>query len=208
MIITDEKEQLHYINKILKEKRKHIYQIRSDGMLRYDGSYVTGKFLAYIDGKWYGARDSRQGTSEGALDQIEKAKFLFAITETRYLLRQNNGTSEYTSPSKPLSEDTVMFFVAAQKDILCLYIIDGNKNKLPLMLGVSIEHDSERIFVQSVIAMTRQYDPDAAKEMEDFWYTQGESPSNGDKITKCRWDPDIDPKDLYDDYPPMEELVF
>lgn len=43
MIITEEKEQLHYLKKIIKEKRRHIYQIRSDGLLEYDGAYISKK---------------------------------------------------------------------------------------------------------------------------------------------------------------------
>ena len=72
MIITEEKEQLHYINKLMKEKHRHIYRMRHDGLLEYDGDCTPHRFLAYIDGKWYGSQAGRQGASEGVLEEIKK----------------------------------------------------------------------------------------------------------------------------------------
>ena len=86
-----------------------------------------------------------------------------------------------------------MFFVVVQNRYLCLYIIDGSKNKLPLMLGAPREPDREKIFIQTVIAMTRQYDPEAAKDLEP-----------DEKAIVCRWDPGVDIQDFYNDYPPDE----
>lgn len=204
MTITEEKAQLHYLNKIIKEKHKHIYRIRPDGMMEYDGNHLITRFLAYINGKWYGSQEWKQGASEGALEEIEKRKFLFGITESRYWQMREDKKVEYASPSKPLSEEAAMVFVAVQNENLCLYIIDGIKNKLPLMLGVPREPDSEKIFVQTVIAMTRQYDPDAAKEMEAFWFSP--KSINPDEHTRlCRWDPGIDSQLFYNDCPPDEE---
>ena len=206
MIITEEKEQLHYINKLMKEKHRHIYRMRHDGLLEYDGDCMTQRFLAYIDGKWYGSKAGRQGASEGVLEEIKKRKFLFAITESRYWQIREDRKVEYASPSKPLSEDAVMFFMAVQKGILCLYIIDGSKNKAPLMLGVPKEEDTEKIFAQSIIAMTRQYDPDAAKEMEDFWFAKEELDLSSGHVTVCNWDIGVDPNAIRDyDCPPWEE---
>lgn len=205
MIITKDKEQLHYLKKIIKEKYRHIYRVRSDGMMEYDGNQFITRFLVYINGKWYGSQEWQQGASEGALEEIEKRKFLFGITEFRYWQMREDKKVEYASPSKPLSEETVMFFVAVQNENLCLYIIDGSKNKLPLMLGVPREPDSEKIFVQTVIAMTRQYDPDAAKEMEEFWFAEPKDLEPDEKTIVCRWDPGIDAQFFYNDYPSDEE---
>ena len=41
MIITKDKEQLHYLKKIIKEKYRYIYRVRSDGMMEYDGMRAT-----------------------------------------------------------------------------------------------------------------------------------------------------------------------
>jgi hypothetical protein len=194
MIITEEKEQLHYINKLMKEKHRHIYRMRPDGLLEYDGDCMTQRFLAYIDGKWYGSQEWQQGASEGALEEIEKRKFLFGITESRYWQMREDKKVEYAFHSKPLSEETVMVFVAVQNENICLHIIDGSKNKLPLMLGVPREPDSEKIFVQTVIAMTRQYDPDAAKEMEEFWFKKQDLRSNRENADAAYWDPVLDPQ--------------
>lgn len=106
---------------------------------------------------------------------INKSKFLFVITETRFWLRQENGNVQYSSPSKPLSEDAVMFCMAVQKGRLCVYIVDGSKYEAPLMLGEPTEYDSEQILALSIMALVKQHDPDVAKQMEDFWFTQGES---------------------------------
>ncbi len=194
MIITKDKEQLHYLKKIIKEKYRHIYRVRSDGMMEYDGNHLITRHLAYINGKWYGSQEWQQGASEGALEEIEKRKFLFGITEFRYWQMREDKKVEYASPSKPLSEEAVMFFVAVQNENLCLYIIDGSKNKIPLMLGVPREPDSEKIFIQTVIAMTRQYDPEAAKEMEEFWLKKEDLKSNRENADAAYWDPVLDPQ--------------
>ena len=98
-----------------------------------------------------------------------------------------------------------MFFMAVQKGILCLYIIDGSKNKAPLMLGVPKEPDSEKIFAQSIIAMTRQYDPEPSKEMEDFWFAKEKLDLSGGHVTVCNWDIGVDPNAIHDDDCPSWE---
>ena len=37
------------------------------------------------------------------------------------------------------------------------------------------EYDSEEILIRSIIALTAQHNPEAAKQMEDFWYFEEES---------------------------------
>lgn len=68
------------------------------------------------------------------------------------------------------------------------------KNKLPLMMGVPREPDSEKIFVQTVIAMIWQHDPDAAKEMEEFWFKKQDLKSNRENADAAYWDPVLDPQ--------------
>lgn len=205
MIITEDQDKLHYIKKLMKEKYRHTYRMCSDGDLEYDGNCRTNKLLMYIDRAWYGSWELNQGASKGAMDKINKRKFLFAITENRYWQMRSDKRVEYASPAKPLSEDAVMFFMAVQKGTLCIYIIDGSKYKAPLMLGVSREPDTERIFAQSIIAMTQQYDPEAAKEMEEFWFAPPEPIAVDMPGHLCRWDPGIDPKEFNDDYPPCDD---
>ena len=190
MIITDNGKKLHYIKKIMNEQLHQVYRVRSDGTLEYDHQSLTGKYLAYIDGRWYGAHNGRHGSSEGSMEEIQNAKFLFAITQDRLWLSKNDGTVEYSSPSKKLSDSTISFLLAKQSNKVCMFIIDGNQFEAPLMTAVCPEHDNEEILIHSVIALTRQYDADAADEMYNFWYTEQEnsvlSESLMDSVPVCR----------------------
>ena len=120
MIITDNGKKLHYIKKIMNEQLHQVYRVRSDGTLEYDHQSLTGKYLAYIDGRWYGAHNGRHGSSEGSMEEIQNAKFLFAITQDRLWLARNDGTVEYSSPSKKLSDSTISFLLAKQSNKVCI----------------------------------------------------------------------------------------
>lgn len=170
MVITNKNEQLHYLNKILKEKHQRIYRMRPDGLLEYDGNGVTETFLAFINGKWYGSRAGRKDSSDKELEQNNKKKFLFAITEYRYFSMLENKTVEYASPAKHLSQNTAALLMAIHHNTLCIYIIDGSKYPQPLMIGVPAEYDSKEIFALSIISLVRQYDPEAATQMNEFWF--------------------------------------
>lgn len=170
MIITNHEKQKQYLDKTLSAKQSLVYRIRADGLLEYDWKYASDYFLAYIDGKWYGAHRGITSASEGALEEIQKFKFLFSVTEDRYWQKLDSGDVEYASPSKPLSEDIVSFLVVKQKKKLCVFYIDGSKYRAPLFFGVHSEYSSDEICIRSVIALTAQHDPEAAKQMEDFWY--------------------------------------
>lgn len=172
MIITEKNEQAHFWNKILKETNRHIYRMRPDGLLEYDGTCISENFLAYVDGKWYGSRFGKTGTSDIELAESNHNKFLFAITEYRYFSMLEDNTVEYASGAKPLSEDAVAFLMAIHKTNLCVYMIDGSKYTQPLMLAVPAEYQNFELFALSIIALIRQYNADAAKEIEEFWFKQ------------------------------------
>lgn len=172
MIITEKNEQAHFWNKILKETNRHIYRMRPDGLLEYDGTCISENFLAYVDGNWYGSRFGKIGTSDIELAESNHNKFLFAITEYRYFSMLEDNTMEYASGAKPLSEDAVAFLMSIHKTNLCVYMIDGSKYTQPLMLAVPAEYQNFELFALSIIALVRQYNTEAAKQMEEFWFKQ------------------------------------
>ena len=169
MIISDKKEQVHYLDKICNEKSHYLLRINSNGMLEINHQFTADLCLGYLNGIWYGYRDMMAAASDGFLQGINTGKFLFAISEKRFLARREDGTTEFASSSKPLSSDALGFFTFAHDNKLCLYVIDGSKYKEPLAMATLKKEDNLEIFALSVIAMVRQVDPDAASKMEGFW---------------------------------------
>lgn len=188
MIITEKNEQAHFWNKILKETNRHIYRMRPDGLLEYDGTCISENFLAYADGKWYGSRFGKTGTSDIALAESNHNKFLFAITEYRYFSMLEDNTVEYASGATPLSEDAVAFLMSIHKTNLCVYMIDGSKYTQPLMLAVPAEYQNFELFALSIIALVRQYNAEAAKQMEEFWFKPKDMEDNAELFTAIKED--------------------
>lgn len=166
MIFNKKRDMQYYMEKVIKQNHFG-FKVNNRGILFANGVNEIRTFLAYKEGHWYGSCGDIAGTTDNL---SEKGKHLFLISENKFWMMRNDGSVEYSSATKKLSEDAVVFLFAVQKQGLCLYVIDGHKNKAPMMTLMESDPQSICLAVTIITALVRQYDPKRADEMEEFWF--------------------------------------
>lgn len=166
MIFNKKCDMQYYMEKVIKQNHFG-FKVNNRGILFANGVNEIRTFLAYKEGQWYGSCGDIAGTTDNL---SEKGKHLFLISENKFWMMRNDGSVEYSSATKKLSEDAVVFLFAVQKQGLCLYVIDGHKNEAPMMTLMDSDPQSICLAVTIITALVRQYDPKRAAEMEEFWY--------------------------------------
>ena len=177
MNITQKSDMRHYLHKIIKEDC-HSFRVEKDGSLIINGKEKTRKYLAYINGQWYGGKGEacaipntmRNKTGENLYEFSEQGKHLFIISEKRFWMMLNDGSAEYASPTKSLEYETVAFLMAEHGPGLCLYVIDGSKHSSALAAKIDLCAHGLDLAATIVIALTREYDEEIADQMDDFWF--------------------------------------
>lgn len=175
MIIKEPQDWKHYLEKISKQNN-HAFSVSKRGTLIVNGRIESYNFLAYHNGRWYGAK----GNARGASEKIEKEKYLFAISEKNFWMMRADGNVEYYSSAKPLSEDAVTFLFAEHSPGICLYAVDGSRQESPMVTSIDPAPYSSDMAAMIVIALVRQHDPESADQMEEFWFQNSETDNNND----------------------------
>ena len=181
MIIKDPNDAKAYLKKISKQSN-HAFVVSRKGTLLVNGQLESLNFLAYQAGCWYGAK----GHIRGASEKIEKEKYLFIISEKDFWMMHSNGTVEYSSSLKPLSENAVAFLFAEHTPGICLYAVDGSRQSVAMATRIDSAPYSADFAAMIVIAMVRQHDPECADQMEAFWFR--ESTDDSDNSTAFSYD--------------------
>lgn len=183
MIIKEAKEGKYYLDKIARQN-SHAFAVTQKGTVVINGKQESCNFLAYQNGQWYGAK----GTARGASEKInENGKSLFIISEKSFWMIRDDGTVEYSSPMKPLSEDAVAFLFAEHNPGICLYAVDGSKQSASMATGIDYAPNSSDFAAMIVIALVRQYDPESADQMETFWFQKEENEAESDEDKDLPW---------------------
>ena len=168
MIFNKKCDMQYYMEKVIKQNHFG-FKVNNRGILFANGVNEICTFLAYKEGHWYGSRGDIAGTTDNL---SEKGKHLFLISENKFWMMRNDGSVEYSSATKKLSEDAVVFLFAVHKHGLCLYVIDGHKNKAPMITLMEPDTQSIRLAAVILIALVRQYDSKSADQMEEFWFSE------------------------------------
>lgn len=181
MIFNKKSDIQHYLQKIAKEQC-HSFRVENEGSLIINGSNKTRKYLAYVNGQWYGGKgeicaipeNMRVKIGEKLTEFPHKGPHLFIISEKRFWMIREDGSVEFASPTKPLSEDVIAVMFAEHAPGLCLYVIDGGTHKSAIATKLEPCEYSLDLAAMIVIAMVRQYDAESADQMENFWFGKGE----------------------------------
>ena len=182
MIIKSQKDARAYLEKISKQSC-HAFIVSKKGTLLINGKLESLNFLAYQDGFWYGAK----GYVRGASEKIEKEKYLFIISEKDFWMMHSDGTVEYSSSLKPLSENASAFLFAEHTPGICLYAVDGSRQSASMVTRIDSAPYSADFAAMIVIALVRQHDPESADQMEAFWFREDEQAPDTDEDDEALW---------------------
>lgn len=172
MIITNQEDIIAKMRKIQKSRCKNIYQIVPTEEMIVNDFFVSYGFMLYRNGHWY----CRKGDEILLSKNIpQNAAFYLGMSDKRFFMIQDNKSAEYATASVPLDKDTRLFFFTEQEDGMCLTIADGQKSKIPYYLLGDQTIKSADMMAILMLALVRQYDADAADQMERFWFQKSEA---------------------------------
>ena len=182
MEIIKKSDMLFHLKKVVKERYGHLYMINPTGRLTINCTDVSYGFLVYQNGHWYGGKYNRVESSDKT---GEHGKILFGLSEKRFCMMKNDGAAEFSPLTQDLGEDARVFLFAEQEDGLYLTIVDGRKLSDPFVLVERKDVSIADTLAYIVISLVRQYDPEAADQMEAFWFVEGATPLTEEKNQDC-----------------------
>ena len=173
MIITDKETIESYCEDILAAKRPIIFYINEDDQLVLENCWNCDLFLAYIKGDWFASgfeKDGKTKKKEGGPQQ------LFAIGNKLYMESKGTGKYEVATPKIPLSKENHTLLLFCHGMQIGMVIADGGKSGTVLMEEFRTTRNMWKLLLLSTCAMIRQYDSNAADEIEGFWDIFEEDP--------------------------------
>lgn len=173
MIITNKETLESYCEDMISSKHPMLFHINEDGQLVLENHWSCDLFLAYIRGDWVASGFEKDG----------KAKFnnkvqqhLFAIGNKLYMEPTGTGKYEVATPNIPLSKAHHSFLLFCHGMQIGMVIADGSKSSTVLMEEFRTSRNMWKLLLLSICAMIRQYDNNAADEIEGFWNLSEEEP--------------------------------
>ena len=152
MIFTERSKMLHYLKKVISSKYQYTFRVDRLGELIVNNSMNNFNYLAYVNGQWYGAKGNQRITSENI---FEKGKTLFALSDTKFWMKRNDGSVEYSSEKMELSDDVFACMFVEMSFGIIMFVIDGSKHPVPLMTTLHPDPDVSKLAAMIIIALVR-----------------------------------------------------
>ena len=173
MIITDKEKLESYFEDIVSAKHPLIFNINEDGQLVLENSWNCNLCLAYIRGDWFASGFEKDGKAK-TKNKIPQQ--LLAIGKKLYMESKGNGKYEVATPNIPISKENHTFLLFCHGMQIGMVIADGSKSSTVLVEEFRTTRNMWKLLLLSICAMIRQYDSNAADEIEGFWNLMEEDP--------------------------------
>lgn len=130
------------------------------------GKYKSGMYILYDSGCWYASKIYGKGGSKAFPCPPQKVALL---DRESCILYRNAERAEYYSKTSDLPEDTRFYCFVYTGKVIEVVIADAHRCKTVLRATLAPNAGSCTIMVMSFLALIREFDPETADAIEDFW---------------------------------------
>lgn len=130
------------------------------------GKFKSRMYILYDSGCWYASKIYSRGGSKAFPCPPQKIALL---DQEGCILYRNGEQAEYYSKTTDLSEDTRFYCFVYTGKVIEVVIADSRRCKTVLRATLAPNAGSCTIMVMSFLALIREFDPETADAIENFW---------------------------------------